>query len=296
MPTFETKSSEPSPKRSHEQPDHIVSNKAVAPYTTGLHAGNAYWMARLAKEVYLSDSTPNPKPDEERILANLLEDDKRFVSVLGVSCNSAQAAVIEHQDYLCIAFRGTDELADWLDNLNAFATNDLFGAFHRGFWQSLEDVWRPLNARFRQLQQQKPRPLFITGHSLGGAMATIAAAKLLHEDKPFTSVYTFGQPRAVTRDTARLFNAECKSRYFRFHNNNDIVTRAPARMMGYSHIGRYLYISSEQQIHQEVGLWFKFVDYVDGAVSALLEEGIDLVEDHDIDKYLAAVTKWDLME
>ena len=286
--------------------------KKVSPYKTGIDAGNAYWMARIAKEVYLSQSGnstdcdskisanndasnnyDSQAPDDERILANLLEDDKGFLSVFGVSRNSAQAALIEHKDYLCIAFRGTDELADWLDNLNAFTTQELFGAFHRGFWHSVEDVWQPINAKFRQLQQQNPRPLFITGHSLGGAMATIAAAKLVHEDKPFTSEYTFGQPRALTRDTARIFNAECKSRYFRFHNNNDIVTRAPARLMGYSHIGRYLYISSEQQIHQEAGFWFKFIDYVDGAVSALLEEGIDLVEDHDIDKYLAAIERWD---
>lgn len=281
----------------------IAHGKSVTPYKTGLDAGNAYWMARLAKEVYLTDASasqsandqPNTAPDEDRILANLLEDDKGFMSVFGVSRNSAQAALIEHQDYLCIAFRGTDELADWLDNLNVFSTKELFGEFHRGFWQSVEDVWPSINAKFRQLQQQTPRPLFITGHSLGGAMATIAAAKLVHEDKPFTSVYTFGQPRALTRDTARIFNSECQSRYFRFHNNNDIVTRAPARVMGYSHIGSYLYISSEQQIHQEAGWWFKFIDYVDGAVSALLEEGIDLVEDHDIDKYLAAVAKWDFV-
>ena len=294
MPTRDHTAVEISPYQPHAHDKQTV--KAVSPYKTGLDAGNAYWMARLAKEVYVSNSEHNSSPDEERILANLKEDDKGFLSVFGVSCNSAQAAVIEHQDYLCITFRGTDELADWLDNLNAFATNDLFGAFHRGFWQSLEDVWPSLNERFRYLQQHKPRPLFMTGHSLGGAMATIAAAKLVHEDKPFTSVYTFGQPRAVTRETARIFNAECKSRYFRFHNNNDIVTRAPARLMGYSHIGSYLYISSEQQVHQEAGLWFKFIDYFDGAVSALLEEGIDLVEDHDIDNYLAAVAKWDFVE
>ena len=73
-------------------------------------------------------------------------------------------------------------------------------------------------------------------------MATIAAAKFIHEDMPFTSVYTFGQPRAMTRDTSRIFNMECKSRFFRFHNNNDLVTRVPARVMGYSHVGSYMYI------------------------------------------------------
>ena len=272
----------------------MKNNKQVSPYKTDLDAGNAYWMARLSKEVYLKKSENNQTPDEEKILANLRKEDDKFSSVLGVDKNSAQAALIEHEDFLCMAFRGTNELADWLDNINAFSTKELFGEFHRGFWNSVEDVWKPINDKFRYLQQQKKRPLFITGHSLGGAMATIAAAKLIHEDKPFTSVYTFGQPRALKRDTSLIFNSECRSRFFRFHNNNDIVTRVPARLMGYSHVGSYLYISEEKEIHREVGFWFKFLDYVDGALSALKEKGIDAIEDHDMNNYLEAVEKWNI--
>ncbi|WGK70272.1 lipase family protein [Candidatus Haliotispira prima] len=134
---------------------------------------------------------------------------------------------------------------------------------------------------------------FITGHSLGGAMATIAAARFIAEDRPFTSVYTFGQPRALTRETARIFNAECKSRFFRFHNNNDMVTGIPARLMGYSHIGSYLYITEEKEMKQEAGFWFRFIDCIDGAVEALRESGLDCLEDHDIADYVAAVEKWD---
>jgi hypothetical protein len=267
--------------------------KTVSPYKTLLDAGNAYWMARLSKVVYLKKSEDNQAPDEKAILADLKAQDDKFISVFGTDKNSAQAALIEHEDYICLAFRGTDEVADWLDNINAFATRELFGEFHRGFWKSVEDVWQPLMERLEVCQVKKKRPLFFTGHSLGGAMATIAAARFIHQDRPFTSVYTFGQPRALTRDTARIFNIECKDRYFRFHNNNDIVTRVPARLMGYSHIGSYLYISQEQELYRESGFWFRFVDYVDGALSAIKEKGIDAVEDHDVGKYLSAVETWD---
>ncbi len=268
--------------------------KKIAPYTTGLHAGNAYWMARISKEVYLQQSEGNQMPHETQILDNLKSEDAKFMSVFGVDKNSAQAALIEHEDYLCMGFRGTNELADWLDNINAFSTPALFGEFHRGFWNSVEDVWEPIDRRCRELQQQRKRPIFFTGHSLGGAMATIAAARYIQEDKPFTSVYTFGQPRAMTRSTALIFNSECRARFFRFHNNNDLVTRVPARLMGYSHIGSYLYISEEQELCREPGFWFKFLDYFDGAMSALQEKGIDGVEDHNMDKYLAAVKAWKL--
>lgn len=270
--------------------------KNVSPYKTRLDPGNAYWMARLSKEVYLKTSEDNQIPNEEKILANLKEEDHQFISVFGVDHSSAQAALIEHEEYLCMAFRGTNELADWLDNINAFATSELFGEFHRGFWNSVEDVWAQINAKCRELQRQHKRPIFFTGHSLGGAMATIAAAKFIHEDKPFTSVYTFGQPRVLTRKTALIFNSECKKKFFRFHNNNDVVTRVPARLMGYSHIGTYLYISEEKAIHQESGFWLRFVDYFDGAISALHEKGIDGIEDHSMEKYLDAIKLWDFQQ
>ncbi len=268
--------------------------KVVSPYKTTLDAGNAYWMATLANVVYLSISNEDKTPDEVGILNNLQDKDAQFISVFSANKNSAQAALIEHEQYLCFAFRGTDEISDWLDNINAFSTQALFGSFHRGFWHSLMDVWQTLYDQCEQLKKQKKRPIFFTGHSLGGAMATIAAAHFIHQDKPFTSVYTFGQPRALTRETAQLFNMECKSRFFRFHNNNDLVTRVPARLMGYSHIGSYLYISEEKTIHTEPGFWFRFIDYIDGAVNAAVEKGIDGIEDHSMDRYLHAIEKWDL--
>ena len=268
--------------------------RKLSPYETELNRSNAYWMARLSKEVYLKRSETDQTPDEHKILANLKKDDERFVSVLGVDNNSAQAALIEHEHYLCIVFRGTNELVDWLDNINAFPTKELFGEFHRGFWNSVEDVWQTINEQFRCLQEKKRLPLFITGHSLGGAMATIAAARLIHEDKPLTSVYTFGQPRALSRETAQIFNVECKSRFFRFHNNNDIVTRVPARLMGYSHVGSYMYISEKGGIYPKVGLWFRFMDQVDGIINDIKEKGIDAIKDHDIDQYLKAIEKWDI--
>ena len=218
--------------------------------------------------------------------------DLQFKSVFGTDKNTAQAALIEHEKYFCMAFRGTNELEDWLDNIDVFPTKQLFGEFHRGFWKSVDDVWEPIFNEYKKLNRQKRRPLFLTGHSLGGAMATIAAAKLIHLDLPFISVYTFGQPRALTHETARIYNVECKSRFFRFHNNNDIVTRIPSREMNYSHIGTYLYISHERKIYQEVGKWFIFLDSVEGALRSAKQKGLDGIEDHNIDKYLEAIQLW----
>jgi predicted lipase len=272
-----------------------MKNNNVKPYKTTLEKSNAYWMATFAREVYKKKSNSDYTPDETSILQTLKNEDNDFLSVKGVSKNSAQAALIEHKNYFCMAFRGTDEVVDWLDNINAFRTQVLFGDFHRGFWNSLNDIWQELYERYQLLKKTKhARPIFLTGHSLGGAMATMAAAKLVHEDLPFTSVYTFGQPRAMSRETSRIFNMECKSRFFRFQNNNDIVTRIPARVMGYSHVGTYIYISEEGELHNDPGFWFRFLDYLDGAVEAVKEDGIDAIADHDMTKYVNAIKKWDI--
>lgn len=268
--------------------------KVVSPYKTKLDAGNAYWMAKLSKAVYKKRSDNDEFPHEEAILKELKAEDPGFLSVTGADKNSAQAALIEHEDYLCMVFRGTNELGDWLDNINAFRESVLFGEFHRGFWNSVEDVWDVIHPKYLQLREQKKRPLFFTGHSLGGAMATVAASRFLHQDLPFTSVYTFGQPRALSRETSRVYNSITPNRHHRFQNNEDIVTRVPARLMGYSHVGTCLYIDSDKQIHDDPGFWFKFLDVFDGALDALKKQGhIGAISDHDMDLYLGAVSSWD---
>ena len=266
--------------------------KKIQPYKTMLDEGNAYWMARLSKEVYTCVSDKDKKPHDEAILASLKADDPKFIDASGYDNKSAQSMIVEHEDYLCMVFRGTDEALDWLDNINALATKELFGEFHRGFWNSTEDVWNEMYGKYLYLNRKKKRPLFLTGHSLGGAMATVAASKLIHRDLPFISVYTFGQPRAVTRETSRIFNNEAKARFFRFQNNNDIVTRVPARIMGYSHVGNCIYIDEDQNIHNDPGFWFRFLDVIEGAVSDLREKGIDGVKDHSMDDYLEFINSW----
>lgn len=274
----------------------------ITRYKTTLDSGNAYWMARLSQAAYIKND--DGSPNEAAILENLTAEDPRFLSVYGVSKNSAQAIVVEHLHYLAIAFRGTDEGADWVDNLDVGTEQTGFGKFHSGFLGSFNDVWPALRSKYEALRKvdlqqvdaggsQRSRPLFLTGHSLGGAMATVAAAHLLDLDWPFISVYTFGQPRAVHRDTRISFDIMAKERFFRFQNNCDIVSRIPARVRGYSHVGKCIYISEEGELHCDPGFWFRFLDAIDGAVESAKKFKLDIIIDHNMDNYLAAVRNWD---
>lgn len=274
-----------------------------------LNQGTAYWMARMAHAVYLSKKQGDDSkfPDSEKILKDLKAEDRNFKAVWGYSRNSAQGAVVSHRDFVCFAFRGTDQISDWLDNVNISRERTLFGEFHRGFWRSTQDVlpdmirkWEELRSERRRAAQEKDSdelvvpqpPLFLTGHSLGGAMTTIAAAYLANEDKPFLGAYTFGQPRSMTLDTSRLFNSWTTGRVHRFHNNNDLVPRVPGRLMGYSHVGKLVYITAKKTLHNNAGFWLRFLDAVDGAVEAIREEGLEFIRDHAMEDYKKAIRGW----
>ena len=79
-------------------------------------------------------------------------------------------------------------------------------------------------------------PLYITGHSLGGALATVAT-QILEWDSRFTdqiaACYTFGSPRFGNDE----YDSSIKSMFYRVVNTTDIVTIVPLLLMGFVHVG-----------------------------------------------------------
>lgn len=275
----------------------MTSVKRVDPFNVRLNDGTAYWMARFSKAAYMR--LGDGSPDAGGILAGLRSEDPGIADVIAFHNESSSAILVEHADYYALAFRGSDEVRDWIDNINTIPISALFGKFHRGFYGALERIWPDISSYYQsrrlELKQidSKPKGLFLTGHSLGGAMATIAASRLIEKDYPFTGVYTFGQPRAVTAATADVFNARARSRFYRFQNNNDIVTRLPARMMGYSHVGTYMHILQNKTIVNDPGLWLQFLDFKDGIVDDIQDRDFATFEDHMMEDYMFAINQWD---
>jgi hypothetical protein len=269
--------------------------------TTRYSSQNAYWLAKVAKLVYTKVAEDNPAPDRDKIWQQLQSWSDRFQDIAVFNNKSTQSFVAQHEDFIIAAFRGTDQLQDWLDNLNLPVVPTLMGGAHRGFLMALADVWPDMLNSIQSFQVEriniregfnsvsKYKTLWITGHSLGGALATLAAADLIDKDQPFSSVYTFGQPRCVNRQMARNMNIEAKNRIFRFQNNNDIVTRIPQRVMGYSHVGTFLYIDVHKKLHTDIHWWNQFLDRTEGLLEALPKPGIDKIQDHDMDDYIQGV-------
>jgi len=131
-----------------------------------------------------------------------------------------------------VAFRGTEtKIADWLTDLNTIGTSKSYGRVHRGFWGAFQGVADLLEPAIADLGSPN---LVLTGHSLGGALALIAAAEWVGKHS-VRSIYTFGQP-AVGKGRFRPFMEENYGDvYYRFVNDDDIVPLVPPT---YRHTGQ----------------------------------------------------------
>jgi triacylglycerol lipase len=192
---------------------------------------------------------------------------------------------------IVIAFRGTEPiLVDWLTNLDFdLAPGPFGGEVHRGFTQALDAVWTQVDRTISRFRQNTPKSIWFTGHSLGAALATLAAARRRDADQRVDGLYTFGQPRTGDCQFARNFNADFKTQTFRFVNNNDVVTRIPPRSAGYSHVGSLKYLNESGELVDDVGWWWEFLDRMRGRIEDIFEWGADGLRDHSMDAYATLI-------
>jgi hypothetical protein len=157
-----------------------------------------------------------------------------------VEQDAAQGFVASCSDLVLVCFRGTESTADWLSNLKVIpkAVNELGSSVHAGFWEQFEALRPQLE---RLISPHRQLPLLVTGHSLGGAIAALAAASWAASSN-LRALYTYGQP-AVARDRALDQLAEALGgHYHRLVNDSDIVQRVPP---GYGHAGNLLHFNSK---------------------------------------------------
>jgi triacylglycerol lipase len=124
-----------------------------------------------------------------------------------------------------VAFRGTQSLEDWLSNLSFPQVPHPWGRAEKGFADLYDQCAAATTAAVRQAPAGSS--VFVTGHSLGSALATLATADLADSGlNPGVSMYNFASPRVGDRGFADRFNARVASRW-RIVNTEDIVTTVP---------------------------------------------------------------------
>ncbi|MCG9895321.1 MAG: lipase family protein [Fimbriimonadaceae bacterium] len=183
--------------------------------------------------------------------------------------SNGDAIVVNFPEAIVVAFRGTESpftlntLDDWLTNL-ATELEDPFwlelregqgqdalrpraaGGFIRalrGFELTLPEVLRNYGA--------PGKPILLTGHSQGGALASLAAPWLVSLGFKVDGLATFGAPRPGNREMARLIEQSVPAgRGQRFRENADPVTLVPfsgvgamgdAGLVDVRHLGRSIW-------------------------------------------------------
>ena len=137
-------------------------------------------------------------------------------------------------EFAVLAFRGTADREDWGIDLNAITVPmDGFPGVrvHKGFWDAFSAQRDQIKAA---VDEYVPSDLglYITGHSLGGALAQIASAVLERDN--LAACYTYGSPRVATI----RFDLDVKCPNYRLINHWDLVPGVPLPViMGYYHAG-----------------------------------------------------------
>ncbi len=127
-----------------------------------------------------------------------------------------------------VIFRGTQTLEDWLSNLTfpqqPHPAGAPWGDIEKGFGFTYQDCAASVLNGVRTAGAA-PR-IVAAGHSLGGALATLAAADLVIQNFSGVQLYSFASPRVGNRDFAKEFDARLPVA-FRIANSEDIVTTVP---------------------------------------------------------------------
>ncbi len=201
--------------------------------------------------------------------------------------DNAEAYVFWTPHDCIVVFRGTEpgEVKDIKSDVDAvLIVAETVGRVHRGFKRDADQLWEPLEQILKDVQ----KPLWFTGHSLGGALATISAGRCVLSPVPSSpeGLFTFGSPRVGNR---RFINF-VKLNHYRWVNNNDIVTRLPPRWLGYRHAGREMYLDARGQLRKYAVLR-KLRDRWLGFFLSIVRGKIDHVTDHLLTTYIEYLTK-----
>jgi hypothetical protein len=179
------------------------------------------------------ESEEATKQKVQEVLHKIKFDTTEFFSINGTQ-GFLTTDTTRHVSVL--VFRGTEaeDPTDLATDAKAWLTRwEHGGRVHQGFAKALRIAWPTI----QQLLERVEPNLFFTGHSLGAALATLAASK-----HPPTKVYTFGSP--LVGDAA-FTNTLAGVDVQRYVDCCDIVCCVPPEVFGFQHIGIVQYIDCD---------------------------------------------------
>ncbi|MDB5253700.1 MAG: lipase family protein [Flaviaesturariibacter sp.] len=191
-----------------------------------------------ALERYLQDSAAFEKTKPQFKYLNKQQDFVNIGNALRIPGFDPELMVVSTEDYIILVWRGTDDIYkddswEWIGTDAYFVLTDGDGPLantklHSGFWNSFKLIRRALETTLDDFDAKaKNKKIFITGHSLGGAMAILSAPYLKGRGYNIGEVYTFAAPRVIGN---QAFKNKCEDllgdrRIQRYEYGVDFVTK-----------------------------------------------------------------------
>jgi triacylglycerol lipase len=244
----------------------LTRDYKFCPRSTSFNIVNAYWLGIASSYSYAR---------RDALAATAATLRSRWGGQVEYFSNDADAALAHHSqamwvdlpDVAILAFRGTQQsVQDWATDFRFLAyavdaAHPEYGNIHVGFRDGLDVIWPEVKAKLLSLRGTN-KPLFITGHSLGGALAVVTVSRMLAQPEfapvmqnNLHGLYTYGAPRVGDEGFARYFRDKATS-YPAFHiarvrNYLDVISRIPSSRVffPYEHIGPLFYFDAPGRLY-----------------------------------------------
>jgi hypothetical protein len=277
------------------KPLSILEKLPSPPVNRAAYSDRMAWtMAYMAKLAYI-------KFEENDLELEHLEYSLRsgwFNLIKTFNKNGTQAFLAKNDEFAVLSFRGT-QLDRWEDirtDVKIIKQRTVKGKVHTGFQQAFDDVKNDIFEEIRK-NTGTEMPLYITGHSLGAALATVATGELDEEfDDLIAACYTFGSPRVGDGK----YEKSIKTPFYRILNVTDIVTLIPFLFGTFVHVGDARYLSRRKV--DGVNLIFRGVPSLRRTFEAIAETLLALlhlsnpidpwINAHDINIYIDKLERY----
>ncbi|MEM8796062.1 MAG: S8 family serine peptidase, partial [Pseudomonadota bacterium] len=190
-----------------------------------------------------------------------------------VNIADTQGYLLESDHIALLVYRGTESIGDWLINFDILDEDGAFGEVHSGFREAFLSTQSVIVPKL-QAASSAGKMIWLTGHSLGGAIALNAAIETFGS-VTLSGLATFGQPRIARSATARRINQSIGASYFRFVNGDDVVPRVPKT---YFHAGQLFQFDGKGNLEESAA---------ESTVEGEMPEGRPPLEDWELENLRA---------
>jgi triacylglycerol lipase len=276
------------------KPLSILENLPTPPINRAAYSDRMAWiMAHMAKLAYI-------KFDESPLEVERLEyclQSGWFNLIKTFNKNGTQAFLAKNNEFAVLAFRGTqpERWEDVRTDLRVLKLRTIDGRVHIGFKNAFDDVKDDITEELRK--HLGKMPLYITGHSLGAALATVATQEIEEEfDDLVAACYTFGSPRVGDGK----YEKAIKVPFYRIVNSTDIVTLVPFLLGTFVHVGDTRYLSRRKIndvyiLHRGMPSFTRVLESIIETLLALFHLSSPLgpwIKAHDMDVYIDKLERY----